>query len=71
MEQDRQHLLKRLKILVEQFTTENRIYEKTFIYKGQNILQMINDELVKLGVEVDPIEDQEFKESKNKEVLMP
>ena len=32
---------------------------------------MINDELVKLGVEVDPIEDQEFKESKTKEVLMP
>lgn len=40
-----QQLMKRLKILLRQFTIENHIYDKKFIYKGENILKLVNSEL--------------------------
>jgi hypothetical protein len=42
---NRDNLLKRLTILVEQFVTENHQYDQTFVYKGRNILDIIEQEL--------------------------
>ena len=45
--------MKRLKILLRQFTIENHIYDKKFIYKGDNILKLVNSELRQLGINED------------------
>lgn len=38
-------LLRRLKGTVSQFTASNRIYDETFMYKGVDIMKMIDSEL--------------------------
>ena len=41
-------LLKKLKTLVSQFTTEHRIYDTVFTFRGQNIQQTIEKYLIDL-----------------------
>lgn len=46
--EEQEKLLRKLKGTIGQFTTENRIYDTTFIFKGQDIRQTIIEEQEKL-----------------------
>lgn len=39
--------------MLRQFNHENHIYDKVFIYKGQNIFKLINSELRSYDIEPD------------------
>lgn len=42
-------LLNRLKSMVSSFIEENRMYDATFVYRGEDILETIRDDLKKIS----------------------